>query len=310
MLHLMNGYDCSSRTAARAVGLALLFLSALACNAPNDGPPALAPTAPPTSVAQPTGEASTAPTTQPAEEAATTLPEPTTAPEPTAVPPPDVAYEGISFSYDPSIAADVQGATMPAEDGAGGWEWEIVPQHVVLNFDGYVLPDAFHNPAIIVYPADEFAAMSEIAAGTISDLRNLLQAKPPSPEHIPFLPVWNAAQFLQANVAYIDFQNGTGVRFLTQYGQAANPINNHDLFYTFQGLTHDSRYYVVAILPASNPILPADGSTIPGDDYGAFADDFANYVTDIEMQLSAQAASSFAPDLVLLDEMIQSLKAE
>ena len=100
------------------------------------------------------------------------------------------------------------------------------------------------------------------------------------------------------------------MRFLTQYGQAANPINNHDLFYTFQGLTHDSRYYVVAILPASNPILPADGSTIPGDDYGAFADDFANYVTDIEMQLSAQAASSFAPDLVLLDEMIQSLKAE
>ena len=96
------------------------------------------------------------------------------------MPPPDVAYEGISFSYDPSIAADVQGATMPAEDGAGGWEWEIVPQHVVLSFGGYVLPDTFHNPAIIVYPADEFAAMSEIAAGRISDLRNLLQAKPPS----------------------------------------------------------------------------------------------------------------------------------
>ena len=101
-----------------------------------------------------------------------------------------------------------------------------------------------------------------------------------------------------------------GVRFLTQYGQAASPVNNYELFYAFQGLTHDGRHVVPAILPASNPMLRADGSAIPGDDYNAFSDNFQDYVNDIEGQLSAQAASSLRPDLSLLDEMIKSLRVE
>ena len=279
-----------------AVGLVLLFLSSLACNVPSDPiPPSVA-------------EAPATPVGEEAERVEESVEEGTAVPA--VAPLPDVAYEGSSFFYDSSIAGDVQGETLPAEDGAEGPQWEIAPQHIVFSFVGYVLPDTFHKPVIIVYPAEEYAAMSETAAGTISDLRDLLEQKPASPEQIPFLPMWNAAQFMQANVAYIDFQNGAGVRFLTQYGQAANPINNHELFYAFQGLTHDGRHYVAAILPASNPILPADGSAVPGDDFGAFADNFQDYINDIEGQLSAQPASSFTPDLSLLDEMIKSLRVE
>ena len=291
MLHL-SGQNQRRRITLLVVGLAALFVATLACNAPGDENRTLAPTVSSAPVAEPTKEAPTAP------------------PEPTAVPAPDAAHEGISFSYDASLAADVSAATIPASDVSDGPEWEVAPQHVVFSFVDCVLPDTYHKPAIIVYPANEFATMSEIAAGTIADLRTLLQQKPTSPEHIPFLPMWNAAQFLQANVAYIGFQNGTGVRFLTQYGQAANPVNNHELFYTFQGLSHDGRFYVVAILPTSNPVLPIDGSAIPGDDYNAFADNFPNYLDDIEQQLGALPAASFIPDLSLLDGMIQSLRAE
>jgi hypothetical protein len=109
-------------------------------------------------------------------------------------------------------------------------------------------------------------------------------------------------------VSYLDFQNGTGVRFLTQMGQAYYPINNRDLFYTFQGMTHDGKYYVAAILPVSHPSLPADGSEIPGDDFNTFADNFETYAAEVAAQLDAEAADSFAPSIVLLDEMMQSLK--
>ena len=288
--------------AALSVGLALLVLSALACSAPSDPAPPPATEAPAAEPEQP----------EPVEEAEAPVEEAPAAEEvePQPVEPPDVVHGGSSFSYDASIAASVQGETLPAEGGTDGPEWEIAPQRVRFEFAGYALPDTYHNPVIILYSADEYAAMSEVAADIITELRDLLEQRPPSPEEIPFLPMWNAAQFLQASVAYIEFQNGSGVRFLTQYGQAANPVNNHDMFYTFQGLSHDDRTYVAAILPASNPILPADGSEIPGDDYNAFADNFRGYLDDMEGQLSAQPPSSFTPDLSLLDEMIQSLLVE
>jgi hypothetical protein len=121
---------------------------------------------------------------------------------------------------------------------------------------------------------------------------------------LPFLPIWNAAQIMQAHMRYIDFQNGSGVRYLAQYGQAAWPINNKDIFYTFQGLTHDGQTYISAIFPVSNPILPEAESVVVDD---AFYNNFESYVQDIETQLDAQPDSSFTPSLSLLDQLIHTL---
>jgi hypothetical protein len=185
----------------------------------------------------------------------------------------------------------------------------VIPEHIGLAFNGYVLPDTFHEPYIHIYPVDELEAGWEHAGTIVTELQQLLAEKPAAPEAIPFLPVFNAAQMVRTKIAYMDFQNGTGVRFLTQYDQAYIPINNHEMFYTFQGLTSDGEYYVAAILPVSHPSLPADGTEIPGGDWEAFAQDFEAYVRDIEQQLDAQGGSSFTPDLSLLDAMIQSLVA-
>ena len=113
---------------------------------------------------------------------------------------------------------------------------------------------------------------------------------------------------LHTQVAFVDFENGRGVRFLTEYAQYFAPINNTDLFYTFQGLTSDGQYYVAAILPVAHPSLPADASQIPGDDPEAFADIYDTYVNDIALQLAAYDAAEFTPDLALLDAMIASLE--
>ena len=63
---------------------------------------------------------------------------------------------------------------------------------------------------------------------------------------------------MHVQVQYLDFKSGTGVRFLTQFNNGMAPVNNHDLIYTFQGLTSDGKYYIAAVLPVTHPDLPAN----------------------------------------------------
>ena len=182
---------------------------------------------------------------------------------------------------------------------------DVIPEHMQYLFEGYVLADTFHKPRIYVYSVREFGAGSEVGAGVIAALEQFLAEKPEAPMSIPFLPIWNAAQMMRTQVERVSFQNGTGVRFLTQYGQAAWPINNQDLFYTFQGITDDGETYVAAIFPVSHPTLP---DVAPEDLDDAFYENFRSYVRDTEQELNARKASTFVPDLSLVDGVIQSIE--
>lgn len=219
------------------------------------------------------------------------------------------AYEGISFLYNQAIAASVAGYTVDAEE-----LWEVIPAHVVFSFSGYALPAAFHQPRIHIYPVAEFTSGSG-AANTAVTLRSLLDSGQLPPTDggfegatIPLLPPLNAGQLLRTQVAFVNFQNGRGVRFLTEYAQYYAPINNTDLFYTFQGLTNDGQYYVAAILPVAHPSLPADATQIPGGDPDAFANNYETYANDMALQLAGFDVTEFTPSLALLDALIASLQ--
>ena len=244
--------------------------------------------------------------------APTDLPVPTEAPVPTEPPvvePSDILCQGVSFSYDAGIASDVLCETVPATGPAGSdmAEWEVGPEHLVFSFVDYALPETFLDPHIIVYPVGEFEALSEIAGNVIATLGQILADSPAVPVSVPILPVFNAGQLIRTQFAFLDFQNGSGVRFLTQLGQAYAPINNENLIYVYQGLTDDGAYYVSAILPVSHLSLSPDGPEIPGDDFAAFAENFETYAHQIEVVLDGQDASTFTPDLSSLDAMLGSL---
>ena len=100
---------------------------------------------------------------------------------------------------------------------------------------------------------------------------------------------------------YVDFQNGSGVRFVTQYAQARVTLNNYEMFYTYQGLTSDGAYYVAAILPVSHPTLAAEAESIDEVEFGTYLDETV-------ARLDAQAGASFTPDLGLLDALFRSLE--
>ncbi|MBN1537661.1 MAG: hypothetical protein JW908_13065 [Anaerolineales bacterium] len=235
-----------------------------------------------------------------------TLPPPSITP--TSEPTPNVNVNGVSFSFPPGVAQNINTETIPVSDPAqpSGFPGEVYPQHTKLNFEGYPLSGTFHSPYILVYPAQEFAAMNESAVTVINDLTQLLAQKPASVEKIPFLPLWNAAQMFHSNMAYIAFENGNGVRFLSMYGQAFYPVNNNSLFYSFQGLTDDGAYYIAAILPITHPSLPANETDIPGGDFDAFVANIETYWAETTAQLEAQPLDSFTPDISLLDAMFES----
>jgi len=112
--------------------------------------------------------------------------------------------------------------------------------------------------------------------------------------------------------------NGEGVRFLTEYAQYSAPANNHELIYEFQGLTSDGAYYVIAILPVTNPFMAETsdpGAPIPqngGVPYPDINDPNANWplyyksVTDV---LGATPENEFTPALNQLDLLVQSIQA-
>ena len=231
--------------------------------------------------------------------------EPSPTLEPTAAP--DVDFLGISFSYDESLASSVSMAIVPEQVDEYEFPGGTYPTHYSFEFNGYALPNTFHEPVIRVYPIAEFEALDSYSGSVIAQLQTLLQTQPAIllNEVLPHLPLWNAGQMFSAKAAYVTFQNGLGVRYLTMHGQAAYPIDNYNMFYTFQGITNDGQYLLTANLPISNPALPERGEdTI--DDWNAFYEFYEAYLSQASMQVDEYAPESFNPTLALLDEMMAS----
>ena len=226
---------------------------------------------------------------------------------------PDAIYEGISFSFDPNIAQGVNSVTVPGQNmGEDYMPGETYPTNFEFTFNNYAIADHFHTPKIIVYPVDEYRAISSTASDRIDALQLALLNRPGGGpiSNLPFLPMWPAAQMFSAQVGYFDFQNGSGIRYLTMYGQAIYPVDNQNLIYTFQGLTDDGRFYIAAILPVIHPELPNDGSVLMEDDYMAFEANWDNYINETINWLNAQDPESFFPSLSLLDAMMASFKVD
>ena len=183
--------------------------------------------------------------------------------------------------------------------------WKAMPEHTLLTLQGYPVSDHLLTPQIFVFPVEGLDV--NVVAGKVAEgLQALLQDHQMG-QSLPYLPPYNAAQVLHAQVKYLDFATGQGVRFLTQYDQGLVPVNNRQLLYTFQGLTSDGKYYLAAVLPVNLAGLPAAENvtdSLPVD----FFDNFPHYLEDTVEMLDQQAASAYTPDLSQLDAMIQSIE--
>jgi len=222
-----------------------------------------------------------------------------------AAPEPDVVYEGVQFSYDHSIMGELN---ITREEGVldPDHPWKM-PEHVSFTFDEYVLPEGYHQAQIRVFSVEEFKEVNPEAGSRLDRMRELLASDPVNPDEFFVVHFWNAMRYFIAQGKTVNFQNGRGVRYISQYGQAAMPIGYPDMFYTFQGLTDDNTHYISVIVPVSHPALP-DTEGITMDQ--SFYDNWESYLQETQGQLDGEAADSFVPSLLELDEMVASLRVD
>lgn len=270
------------------------------------------------------------PAGSPTQTAAPTQPGPTTALPPTAsadptptppagsLPGTAVSFDRLSMVVPAGVAASATGTLVPEATGDSVAPWDVAPQHIRLALEGYALQEKFHQPAVYVYPAQAYAELQErgSAAQSLERLRAVLaQGAMVNVKELPEIPFFNISQAMAAQVKVIPFQNGRGVRMLTEYAMARAIINNHELIYHFEGLTGDGQFYVIAILPVTAPGLPEDGQpgsavppggvTVP--DYHDMNANWLGYYGEVRQMLQGLEPGAYTPDLDQLDAMIGSL---
>lgn len=239
---------------------------------------------------------------------------------------PQTSFSGVEVStgplhivIPPGIANGARGNQLPRAEGETVSPWEVTPGHTQLSLEGYVLQGRTQAPRILVYPAQAYAEMYPAAFESMHRLDTIILGDPnQSLNHgeLPAIPFFNTQQAFVSHAQSIAFQNGRGVRFLTEYAQYAISANNHDLFYHFQGLTSDGTYYIVAILPIRAPVLAETsdaGAPLPtgGVPYPYFADpqaDMPGYYASVTDVLNATPAELFSPSIGQLDLLIQSMR--
>src|SRR5688500_16297712 len=223
-----------------------------------------------------------------------------------------ISFEGVSFTIPNGLAGGANTDKMTAVESNTDAPWDIAPTHLRFTLTEYQLQDKFHEPRIFVYPAGEYAQSNPIAAEQLDRLRKILAGAIPLHETLPTVPFFNAAPVLSAQIKIIPFENGGGgIRLLTQYAQYAAPVNNHELFYHFQGLSGDGNYYIVAILPITAPILPEDEkpeATVPEGGIHIPTDVGPNnvYYFSVTEKLNSLSLDAFTPSLNALDALFQS----
>lgn len=241
-----------------------------------------------------------------------------------------VSYRGVTFSYDPSLATEIKGKVLPAivlenaDDKPDG----IMPEHIAFTLVGSYASghkSSFFAPEIHIYPIEAYKRALIISEkyvqqleGDVEKLKSLLSEEPTAVNQaIPFLPFGiDATQSFRAHVKFVEFKDGKGVLFVTQYDIEPSLVNNSGLVYVFQGISNDGVYYISATFPITAPSLnlPKEYETGTYEDYKlptVFGKDdeknYSEYRAKMVRKLEELPPDKFEPGLNKFEELIRSL---
>lgn len=254
-----------------------------------------------------------APTASPVPVETEVIPEPTATPEVTVIP----AYTGefnviesygLVFNLPVEVAASAEVTAVLPDDPNQGWPEFALPARRAVNFSNYAIQDHFHTPVIYVYAFDKLlqggtfgATMAAMLQGLLSDPEFDLQTE----ADLPFLPPFNAAQVFHVLEQRLDSEHNSGICYLTLYSQALVGVDNYNIFYTYQGISADGRYYIAAILPINSALLSDEELTQA--ELEAIAGDYVGYISHMKDLLVTDNGTSLTPTLAALDAMMMSL---
>ena len=219
----------------------------------------------------------------------------------------DVAFQHVSFTYDTTIAHNwtVEYLANPPDEGAAP-SFYSGPLRMVFRFSDYPAPLSNVEPVVYVYRIADISSQNEYKVANL--LGALLAKGAPLSNYksLPFLPIIDAEQSIIAQPKYVQFQSGSGIRYLTVVGDASQPFGADSVWYTFQGLTSDNKFYIAAVFPLASNIFPEQ----PEPDYNpeTFGDRSDEYILLSKAALNLAPRSAFTPRLSRLDALAESIQ--
>lgn len=200
------------------------------------------------------------------------------------------------------------------------------PEIKVFSVAGF--RSALHNEstelAKVTYPPME--DLGPAVDAEVRILKQLVAAKPDSTAvgrflakarghqgcstEMPFLPLWEACMAFVGHVNYVNFKNGHGVFFLTQWDTETTQISNDGLEYAYQGISDDGKYWVYAEFSVIAPVLPngdeADVMAWNEKNYllSHQSKQYQDYARPVIGRLEALSANKFQPNLNLLEQLV------
>ena len=236
-------------------------------------------------------------------------------------PEPNVAFEGISFYLDYQLAKSWAYEITSPPDPASDNPFQK-PSHYQLDFQEFVVDPGegfrgWRQPRLYIIPVENMQSFPNggYLLGSLSQQQQILASRPEViSERMPVVPHdinFNNGEVFHSNLQYLNFQNGSGVRFLAEYSQVPFPVGK-GMSYIFQGLTDDGKYYVSLSLPIGQTALdqynaPYQSGLSDEASYQAFAENYQSYLLGAVGILETTPDASFTPDLARLDELVQSL---
>lgn len=175
------------------------------------------------------------------------------------------------------------------------------PEHLQFAFDNDHLSVVvrYRERQLLLYPINAYRELFGITSREqarfnveIKLLQQLIANSSESfSEAIPVLPPVESIQLFCSQIRYLNFADGAGVRFVTRYAMEASPTTNENIFYTFQGLTADGKYYISVFYPITAKGLPGTAVILTTTNF-----------------LNQLASADFTPDLARMDDMVKSLR--
>ena len=242
-----------------------------------------------------------------------------------------ISYNGISFSYDPSLGAVLPQTVTEVAASADTMPGTYWPAHTAFTFinskEGDTMLNTDYYPELIIYKvADITAYKDEMFTKALQDLNGLIEAggagdfskyeQVPTDDtnlNLPHLPPLPADQTIRAQAEYLPISDGMGIRYLTSFASDVSPLTDDRIIYTFQGATSQFKgdkpgYYIALNYAIKTGVLPTE---IASDfDYNAFSNNYVKEMNAAIQKINAADPNTFNPTLTALDELVKSIKIE
>lgn len=222
-----------------------------------------------------------------------------------------IEKDGFSLNLPNEVAKDITVSNVLPDDPGDGFPELALPARRVIGFEEYSIQNHFHKSQIYVIPVQKMIDGGHYGGTTATNLQALL-ADPnynlKQEANLPFLPPFNAAQVFHVLEKRLDSEHSSGIRYLTLYSQGFVGVTNYDIFYTYQGISADGRYYIAAVLPIKSSLLP--DSPLSNEDLDKIVDEYRDYIEDMTDLIKTENGGIVTPSLEALDAMMMSLVSQ